>query len=64
MLIGAIATVGYNKIDSFAKQLQKIAEKIEAILIADVGSAKDIMQLRRDVDDHEERISKLENNKS
>jgi chemotaxis protein histidine kinase CheA len=59
-LIGAIAMVGYNKIEQFAKQLERIAEKIERIMLADVGSESDIRQLRRDVDDHEARLQNLE----
>lgn len=52
-LTGGIAKVFYDK-------LSTLESKIETIMVSDVSHAKDIVQLQKDYEDHEARISDLE----
>jgi len=52
-IIGWIGKVMINRMDRFEK-------KVEGILLDNVGYGKDIDHLHEKVNDHEQRISKLE----
>ena len=53
-LIGFIGKVSYQK-------LNEVFDKIERILMSDVGREKDIKRLQDDIEDHEKRIDNIEN---
>lgn len=55
-LLGFIGKVFYEKVED-------IFRKIESILLSNMSHNKDIEQLQEDADDHETRITHLENNK-
>lgn len=56
ILISYIAYNGKRLIDKF----DRFEKSIQDIMIDNVGNKKDIEVLRRDVDDHEVRITQLE----
>jgi len=56
-LVGGIAKIFYDKFEVFSK-------KFEALLINEVKHDGNIQQLRKEVDDHEERISEIEKDRN
>lgn len=56
-LVGVIAKIFYDKFETFS-------EKFEKVLIKEVQHDGSINQLRKDVDDHEERISEIEKDRN
>lgn len=56
MLLGY---VGYNG-QQLIKKMERFERKMEEVIIASIGDRKDIDVLRRDVDNHDVRITKLE----
>ena len=57
IVIGVIGYLG----QTFISRLDRFEKKVENILFDNVVHSKDIERLSADVDDHEVRISKLEN---
>ena len=60
LILIVIGIVGYLG-QTFIQKLDKFEKKVENILLDNVGHTKDIERLSADVEDHEKRISKLEN---
>mgnify|MGYP001005754283 CR=1 FL=1 len=60
VLIGVlIAVIGYVW-KRFEKRMDKFEETVQSILLSDVSHQKDIDRLKEDYRDHENRITKLE----
>jgi hypothetical protein len=60
LILIVIGIVGYLG-QTFISKLDRFEKKVENILLDNVIHSKDIERLTADVDDHEKRISKLEN---
>jgi len=60
LILIVIGIVGYLG-QTFIQKLDRFEKKVENILLDNVVHSKDIERLSADVDDHEKRISKLEN---
>jgi cell division protein FtsB len=60
LILIVIGIVGYLG-QTFIQRLDRFEKKVENILIDNVSHSKDIERLSADVDDHEKRITKLEN---
>jgi len=60
LILIVIGIVGYLG-QTFIQKLDRFEKKVEKILLDNVVHSKDIERLSADVDDHEKRISKLEN---
>ncbi len=56
-LVGGVAKIFYDKFETFSK-------KFESMLIKEIQHDGSIQQLRKDVDDHEERISEIEKDRN
>jgi hypothetical protein len=59
LMSGLLAVIGYNG-QRLINRMDRFEKKIQDIIIANVTDKKDIEILRKDVDDHEYRISNLE----
>jgi hypothetical protein len=59
LISGLLAVIGYNG-QRLIGRMDRFEKKIQDIIIANVTDKKDIEVLRRDVDDHEARITNLE----
>lgn len=59
LLITLISLIGYIG-NLFYTEQKQFRDEIRRIVEADISSKKDTEQLRKDVDDHEKRISNLE----
>jgi hypothetical protein len=59
LMSGLLAVIGYNG-QRLINRMDRFEKKIQDIIIANVTDKKDIEVLRKDVDDHEHRISNLE----
>ena len=55
-----IALLGYMG-RSLYEKIEHLIEEIRLIMLSDVANKKDIEYLKESVNDHEERITKLEN---
>ena len=60
LIIIVIGIVGYLG-QTFIQKLDRFERKVENILLDNVSHTKDIQRLSADVEDHEKRITKLEN---
>ena len=60
LILIVIGIVGYLG-KTFISKLDRFERKVEHILLDNVSHKKDIERLNSDVDDHEKRITKLEN---
>jgi hypothetical protein len=60
LMLIVIGVIGYLG-QTFISRLDRFEKKVENILFDNVVHSKDIERLSADVDDHEVRISKLEN---
>jgi len=60
LILIVIGIVGYLG-QTFIQKLDRFEKKVENILLDNVVHSKDIERLSADVEDHEKRISKLEN---
>lgn len=59
LLVTLITLIGFiGKI--FNDKMEKFGKKIEELLMSDIGAKKDVEQLKKDVDDHEERLVVVE----
>jgi hypothetical protein len=59
LISGLLAVIGYNG-QRLINRMDRFEKKIQDIIIANVTDKKDIEVLRKDVDDHELRITDLE----
>ena len=59
VIAALLAYIGFNG-KQLINRIDKFEKKAEDIMISSVGDKKDIEILRRDVDDHEVRITQLE----
>jgi hypothetical protein len=59
LMSGLLAVIGYNG-QRLINRMDRFEKKIQDIIIANVTDKKDIEILRKDVDDHEHRITDLE----
>jgi hypothetical protein len=59
LISGLLAVIGYNG-QRLINRMDRFEKKIQDIIIANVTDKKDIEILRKDVDDHELRITNLE----
>jgi hypothetical protein len=59
LMSGLLAVIGYNG-QRLINRMDRFEKKIQDIIIANVTDKKDIEVLRKDVDDHEHRITDLE----
>jgi polyhydroxyalkanoate synthesis regulator phasin len=60
LLITLITLLGYiGKV--FYDKMEDVLKRIEQILLSDVSQKKDIENLKEDMEDHETRITHLEN---
>jgi hypothetical protein len=60
LMLIVIGVIGYLG-QTFISRLDRFEKKVENILLDNVIHSKDIERLTADVDDHEKRITKLEN---
>ena len=60
LMIIVIGVIGYLG-QTFISRLDRFEKKVEKILFDNIVYGKDIERLSADVDDHEKRITKLEN---
>jgi hypothetical protein len=60
LMLIVIGVIGYLG-QTFISRLDRFEKKVENILFDNVVHSKDIERLSDDIDDHEVRISKLEN---
>lgn len=60
LIVIVIGIVGYLG-KTFIDKLDRFEKKVENILLDNVSHSKDIERLTADIDDHERRITKLEN---
>lgn len=60
LMLIVIGIVGYLG-QTFISRLDRFEKKVENILLDNMSHTKDIERLSSDVDDHEKRITKLEN---
>ena len=60
LILIVIGIVGYLG-QTFIQKLDRFERKVENILLDNVSHTKDIERLTADVEDHEKRITKLEN---
>lgn len=59
LISGLLAVIGYNG-QRLINRMDRFEKKIQELIIANVTDKKDIEVLRKDVDDHELRITNLE----
>jgi hypothetical protein len=59
LMSGLLAVIGYNG-QRLINRMDRFEKKIQDLIITNVTDKKDIEILRKDVDDHEYRISNLE----
>ena len=59
LILIVIGIVGYLG-KTFIQKLDRFERKVENILLDNVSHTKDIQRLSADVEDHEQRITKLE----
>ena len=59
LISGLLAVIGYNG-QRLINRMDRFEKKIQDLIIANVTDKKDIEVLRKDVDDHELRITNLE----
>jgi hypothetical protein len=59
LMTGILAMIGFVS-NIFIKKLDRFEKKIEQILMSDVAINKDIEVIKKDVDNHEVRITHLE----
>ena len=59
LISGLLAVIGYNG-QRLINRMDRFEKKIQDLIITNVTDKKDIEILRKDVDDHEYRISNLE----
>lgn len=59
LISGLLAVIGYNG-QRLINRMDRFEKKIQDLIIANVTDKKDIEVLRKDVDDHEVRITNLE----
>lgn len=59
LISGLLAVIGYNG-QRLINRMDRFEKKIQELIIANVTDKKDIEVLRKDVDDHEVRITNLE----
>jgi hypothetical protein len=59
LMSGLLAVIGYNG-QRLINRMDRFEKKIQDIIITNVTDKKDIEILRKDVDDHELRITDLE----
>lgn len=59
LISGLLAVIGYNG-QRLINRMDRFEKKIQDLFIANVTDKKDIEVLRKDVDDHEVRITNLE----
>ena len=60
LILIVIGIVGYLG-QTFIQKLDRFEKKVENILLDNVVHSKDIERLSADIEDHEKRITKLEN---
>ena len=60
LMLIVIGIVGYLG-QTFISRLDRFEKKVENILLDNMSRTKDIERLSSDIDDHEKRITKLEN---
>lgn len=64
LLIGFIGTIFWKKLSKFEEKFEIMLDKIQTNSLNELANKKDIESLRTDIDDHEERLSDLERNKT
>tara|TARA_R110000868_G_scaffold401604_1_gene677199 strand:- start:8 stop:217 length:210 start_codon:yes stop_codon:yes gene_type:complete len=59
LMSGLLAVIGYNG-QRLINRMDRFEKKIQDLIITNVTDKRDIEELRRDVDNHDVRISNLE----
>jgi hypothetical protein len=61
LIVVLISLIGYIA-NMFIKKMERFEKRMEDILLSDMSHTKDIASMKVNLDNHENRIVKLENN--